>query len=254
MTYAIPIFNFFHITIAAIIPLIILMCFSIKAFKDAPKNGMLFIMLSFAVMRIVFGVLFLQEQKVLEDETGRWVTVNLLETALISALIFLAVIAILVDKKTLAVMLIASVILLGVVIDFYIWQVNVLENNKYYIPEYSCIGVVNEEIEDVIEINKYILEKEKERYKVLIMDIVASKYMIPMHRNNYKFDLLLDGNLGYNGEEKLIEEIKTIDNLLVIRQKPEVETVSIQQTDDIDEFIEKNYKKIGEINNLEIYN
>ena len=128
------------------------------------------------------------------------------------------------------------------------------ENNKYYVYEYSCIGVENEVLKDIHEIDKYILEKEKEGYKVLILDIDASKYMVPLHRNNYKYDLLLNGNLGFNGEKRVIAEISELENLLILRQKPEKETEKIQQPKNIDTFIEENYKYIGEINDLEIYN
>ena len=109
-------------------------------------------------------------------------------------------------------------------------------------------------MKDIVEINKYIKQMEAEGYNVYVLDVIASKYMIPLHRNNYKFDLMLNGNLGYNGEKTLIEEINEIENIIILRQKPEVETIKLQQPEAIDKFIEENYIKIGEINDLEIYN
>lgn len=254
MTYAIPIFNFFHISITAIIPLIILMCFVIKIFEKSHKNTMLFIMLSFTMIKIVFSILFSRSHQILSNEMSRWSSVDLLENGVVALLIVITVILILFDKYRTAIASILLMLLLSVIVDFYIWQTNIAENSMHYIPEYSCIGIENEEMTDVLKVNEYILQKEKEGYNVYILDIIASKYMIPLHRNNYKFDLMLNGNLGYSGEEKLIEEIKSIENLLILRQKPEIETIDIQQPKEIDKFIEENYEKIGEINNLEIYN
>ncbi|MBR4111098.1 MAG: hypothetical protein IKK43_05375 [Clostridia bacterium] len=254
MSYAIPILNFYHIAITVIIPTLILMCFAIKFLKSSTKISMLLIMCVYMIVKVLFLILFSGVQQTGEDLVNRWETLQICANAMISVLIMAGVLFVLFDKQVPAVISVLCILLLPVCANLYIWKTNIEENGKYYIPEYSCIGLRNEEIQDILEINKFILDKEKEGYNVYILDIIASKYMIPLHRNNYKFDLILNGNLGYNGQENLIKEISSIENILILRQKPELETINLQQPEEIDKYIEENYKKIGEINNLEIYN
>lgn len=234
--------------------MIIIISFIIKLCKKSPENAMLYIIAVLAAVKILFSMLYSTSIQHIEKNVDSWERLKLYKEMIVSILIILTVFSLLFKKKTLAMTLILITLLINVFTNFYMWQINVERNCINYIPEYSCIGVSKEEIEDIIEVNKYILQKEKEGYNVRVLDIIASKYMIPLHRNNYKFDLMLDGNLGYNGEEKLIEEIKSIENILILRQKPEIETIKIQQPEKIDKFIEKTYKKLGELNNLEIFN
>lgn len=230
------------------------MCIVIKVFEKSDKNAMIFIIFAYALVKIVYLVEYSVSTPDILIQNTKWVAFENNINAIISTITICMVISILLNKPKLAMLLMVGSFGITSVTRAYIWESNVKENNLYYIPEYSVIGAENNELKDILEVNKYILDKEKEGYEVKILDIVASKYMIPLHRNNYKFDLMLNGNLGYNGEERLIEEIKSIENLIILRQKPEIETIKIQQPEEIDKFIEENYEKIGEINNLEVYN
>ena len=50
------------------------------------------------------------------------------------------------------------------------------------------------------------MQKEQEGYTVIITSVEASMYEIPYQIHNRGFfDLLLNGNLGYNGEEKILQ-------------------------------------------------
>lgn len=256
LTFSIPIFNFYHNALTAIIPTIILMCLVIKIFEKSTKNSMLAIMLIYTAVKVIFMIEYslIPGVNSLVGENGRWLFFENITSAISSVLIVFTVLLILFNRLKIAILVTLSILGTTICTRCYMWEMNVKENNLYYIPEYSVIGMKNEEMKDILEVKEYILEKEKEGYNVLILDIIASKYMIPMHRNNYKFDLMLNGNLGHNGEERLKEEIKSTKNLLILRQKPEIETIDIQQPEGIDKFIEENYKKIGEINNLEVFN
>lgn len=255
MVYSVPLFNFFHVFISNIIPMIIILCLVINLGKNKTKNTFLISLLAYTVFKIVIFVSTPQISNLETEVQSRWSDLVLIRNYLYCIFMFLIVILTLFNKiKTAAFCTALVFIIMPIVLNMYMWKTNVEENNQYYVYEYSCIGVENEVLKDVQEINKYILEKEEEGYKVLILDIDASKYMVPLHRNNYKYDLLLNGNLGFDGEKKVIAEISKIENILILRQKTENELENMQQPKNIDTFIEKNYTYIGEINDLEIYN
>lgn len=112
-------------------------------------------------------------------------------------------------------------------------------------------GCIEEEelYDEILNVNKYIKQKENEGYNVFILSPSASLYMIPSGKNNYKFDLILQGNLGFRGEERLVEEIKKIENPLFLKQ----EELIFQESVIIDEFIKNNYDLIDEIENFKVY-
>lgn len=255
MTYSVPLFNFYHVFISNVIPMIIILCLVINLSKDKKKNTFIIILAAYTLFKILT---FISMPRITDSNAEvytRWGGLQVMQNYLYCFFVFLIVIFALFDKvKVAAISVILAFVVAPIGFNLYVWQTNVEENNKYYVYEYSCIGVENEVLKDIHEIDKYILEKEKEGYKVLILDIDASKYMVPLHRNNYKYDLLLNGNLGFNGEKRVIAEISELENLLILKQKPEKETEKIQQPKNIDTFIEENYKYIGEINDLEIYN
>ena len=77
--------------------------------------------------------------------------------------------------------------------------------------------------------------------------------MINLNKNNGIFDLAFLGNLGIEGENKLINEIEQLDNTLILIQKDE-EKVFWQESKKVREYILKKYEKIGEIQEYSIYN
>lgn len=255
MIYSVPLFNFFHVFISNIIPMIIIMCVVINLGKNKTKNTFLITLLAYTLFKVLIFISMPQTADSATEMQTRWGELLSIRNYFYCFCMFLIVILALFNKvKVAAFGGILAFVIVPIGLNLYIWKTNVEENNKYYIYEYSCIGVENEVLKDIQEINQYILEKEEEGFKVLVLDIDASKYMVPLHRNNYKYDLLLNGNLGFDGEKRVIEEIGEIENLLILRQKPENETENMQQVKFIDTFIEENYTYFGEINDLEIYN
>lgn len=252
--YAIPLVNYYHVAFSGMFAVLIIMCATIKLFKNSPKIRMLSIILIEMLMIGVSNLAYFQLVGNAENISNRWIALKSIWQVVNVLFTIATVFLILFDKYKSALIMIVASFCVPIIANSYIWATNVKENSKIYIPEYSCLGVTESEKEDVQKVIEFIKEKEAEGYNVLILDIIASKYMIPMHRNNNKFDLILNGNLGYNGEAKLIEEIESIKNILILRQKPEVETIEIQQPQNIDDYIEKNYELNGEICNLEIYN
>ncbi len=257
MTYAIPLFNFYHVFISQSLAMLLAFAVFLKIMaeinpKNMQKSTLLILMLVYILLKVVI-ILATPVSDI--DTISRWTSFAKIRNIIYVISLFLVIVLALCGKTKTSMMLIVTMFTgLQVIFNMYVWKTNVAENSENYIYEYASIGVQNEETKDILEVNNYILEKEKEGYKVLILDIDASKYMVPLHRNNYKFDLLLNGNLGFNGEERILEELENMQNLLILRQRPEDETVEIQQIEAIDKFIEENYEKIGEIGKLEIYN
>lgn len=145
---------------------------------------------------------------------------------------------------------------IGVVIIGYIlilWCNRCYTFESIKVPEdllqYQGLMAKEEEFEKIKKVMQYIQEKEKEGYQVYVMSADAAKYMIPLERNNNKFDLMLQGNLGYKGEERLIAEIKEIENPLFLKQ----EELTYQESETIDKFIKENYQIIDKIDTMIVY-
>ena len=105
----------------------------------------------------------------------------------------------------------------------------------------------------IVEIDDYILEKEKENKNVYILDAEAAIYMIPIDKYNKDYDMFLKGNIGKDGEEGQIEKIKQKDEstLYLIRKK---NMKSNWQTPmNVVKYIRDNLVRIGEISIYEIY-
>ena len=127
---------------------------------------------------------------------------------------------------------------------------NVRENE---VPEglevYAYAGFETERLNQIANVIKYIETKEEEGYKVYVVSWDASEYMVPMNRNNNKYDLLFNGNLGYKGKEKILEEIKNFENTIILKNKQ----TFWQEPEEIAKYIKENYTKIDEIENLDVY-
>lgn len=100
------------------------------------------------------------------------------------------------------------------------------------------------------KINNIIDFIENSNKRVISLSPDAAFYMMPMKRSNGAFDLLLMGNMGFKGEERLIEKIKNSKNTIYLLNKEEY---IYQESEKIREYVKNNLNYIGEIENLEIY-
>lgn len=114
---------------------------------------------------------------------------------------------------------------------------------------YANHGFENEKLNEIKDITQYILEKEKEGYTVKGVSWDASEYMAPLNRNNGKYDLLMNGNLGYNGISKTLEEMKKWENTIILKnQEP-----FWQEPAEIMDYIEENCSKVDEIYGIDVF-
>lgn len=108
---------------------------------------------------------------------------------------------------------------------------------------------ITENLEKQIEnVDKYIQQNPN----IKILDATASIYMIPMDRYNKNYDMLLKGNLGYNGEENIIKEISESKETKYLILKDQYNK-NWQTPLNVINYVKENKTKIGEIEIFDIY-
>lgn len=80
-------------------------------------------------------------------------------------------------------------------------------------------------------------------------DAYVYKLLLNKKINNY--DLLLNGNMGYNGEAKVIDYFNSLDSDTYFLLNLEYEGGQLSKK--IDSYIRNNYRKIKTFNNLVLY-
>lgn len=136
-------------------------------------------------------------------------------------------------------------IFIGFSID--IWNYDEINNS---IEKYKYAGLNDEQVKDINEVTEYIKDKEALGFKVYILSPDAGIYMIPLERyDNNKFDLLFQGNLGYDGENRLVETMKNMKNTIFLKR----DDLFYQESKIIDDYVKESYKIVDEINGYNVY-
>ena len=132
-------------------------------------------------------------------------------------------------------------------VNHYKKQINNMENNIFY-------GVImNEEYKKDIDLMcNYIQKQHQEDIDVKVVSYKAMAYMSLLRLNNKDFDLPFLGNLGYKGEEGLIEQIDNLSNTKILITKDEEDKI-FQESSKIREYIMENLEQDGEIGDFLIY-
>lgn len=108
------------------------------------------------------------------------------------------------------------------------------------------------DIEDIQIISEYIVEQEKNGKNVIILSHNANLYNVNLNRSNGDFDLYFMGNLGSKGEQGLINKIKELKNTIILTEKEEENFIG-QESINARNYVINNYKKVGEIQEYNIY-
>ena len=125
----------------------------------------------------------------------------------------------------------------------------IIKNNPFmtnYQNPYYGVFVSEETNKKINNVNQYIKENKE---KVIIFSKEAALYNIDEKRNNGAMDLPFLGNLGYGGEEKMLEDVKSKGGYQILLTKENY----WQESKKITDYIKENYTKIGEIEEFEIY-
>lgn len=117
---------------------------------------------------------------------------------------------------------------------------------------FFAIPIRNKYIENRNIIKDYIIEQNNNGIDVIIISEDNSIPIIELNQNHLMYDLLFEGNLGYNGKNKIKNDIISRENtqFLIITNEDEVFT---QQPLEIRNFIIENLNFKGTICNYSIY-
>lgn len=100
--------------------------------------------------------------------------------------------------------------------------------------------------------NMKLIEKEipsLDNTYFIMYDAYFYKYLLNKKINSY--DLLLNGNMGYKGEEKVIEYFNSLDQDTYFLLNNEYEVGQLSK--DVDSYIRNNYVKFKSFNNFVLY-
>ena len=123
------------------------------------------------------------------------------------------------------------------------------KHNYSDLAHYQYI-IVDEKLEENIEkVDTFILTSKDD---VKILDASAALYMIPIDKYNKNYDLLLKGNLGEDGEEKIIAEIESSKDVkyLILQDKYHKNWQTPLQ---VINNVKENKNKTGTIGDFDIY-
>ncbi len=130
--------------------------------------------------------------------------------------------------------------------NFYKYYNN--KNNFSILNHYHYITMDKTFEKQIVKIDEFILNSKKD---VKIIDASAAIYMIPLDKYNKDYDMLLKGNIGSNGEEKIIKDILNNNRIYLVLNKKY--KINWQTPLNIIEYVRKNKEKIGNVEIYDIY-
>lgn len=145
-------------------------------------------------------------------------------------------------KKAIATMLLVFVCGCGIY-NLVQWQSDITsdeyqihEDSPYYGAKYS------ENIDYIISaVTKYIEESDE---KIIIISPKSSLFNLEMGVNNGILDLPLKGNVGENGKEKILNEIKNLgEDVKIILTTYQ----TYQEYEEVYEYVRENYQKVDNL-------
>ena len=147
------------------------------------------------------------------------------------------------------------IIIVAYIIYLFVSLRVTLSKEEFVINEYGVFKqsmITKEDDEDIKIICEYIKEQNNKNIEVKILSYKANAYMVNLNKNNGILDLAFLGNLGIGGEKELINQIRKLDNTIILIQTNE-EEMFWQESKLAREFIINSYEKKGEIQGYSIY-
>lgn len=122
------------------------------------------------------------------------------------------------------------------------------KENYSHLNHYRYIPIDADFENEVEEMINFITENDDAK----IVDPIAAAYMIPMDIYHKDYDMLNKGNLGYQGENRIIQEISNSTSTKYLVLKP-VHKMNWQTPVKIIAYIKNNKTLVGEIGIFDIY-
>ena len=98
-------------------------------------------------------------------------------------------------------------------------------------------------------VNEY---RESQDKKVYILDATSAIYTIPLDQYTKNYDMFVVGNFGKDGEDGIIEDLKTKEDCIILIKNENHER-NWQNPEKVREYIIENMEKIGEVDVFDIY-
>lgn len=149
-----------------------------------------------------------------------------------------------INSFTVISILVFSIYSVGILIQYISNCSNYKDSNHFKYISASSEGINT--------IDNFILEQNKEGKEVYILDATAAIYMIPIDKYNKDYDMFLKGNIGAKGEEGQIEKLETLTNAIILIMN-EKHRRNWQNPEQVRKYIIKNWTKVGEIKQFDIY-
>ena len=151
--------------------------------------------------------------------------------------------------------LIVFVILLIVIVRNYSVLYLNIDNYHHYEDSsspYNHLYIDNDLYNRYKELVKFIVDNEQNGDNVIILSYEAALPMIELKKSNGKYDMFLSGNLGYNGIQNSIDEIKNQKNTLYLILANE-EDLFFQDPLEVRNYIINNLHYYGTYSNYVVY-
>ncbi len=123
------------------------------------------------------------------------------------------------------------------------------KNINYELKHFKYLPLSNQEIDNVKQIDNYILSKVD---KVYILDATAAYYMIPINRYNKNFDMFNNGNFGARGEQGQIEDLNNIKNKTILIRNDRYQR-NWQNPEKVRNYVINQMIKIDQIGIFDVY-
>ena len=151
-----------------------------------------------------------------------------------------------------------SFIVLMIIYLFVIHIINnIIEYNKkynkeYVLAHYENIPLTSNNIQNNKELKEFYEIKKQEGYNVIIVDADACFYTIPLDVYNKNYDMFLKGNIGKDGEDGIIDNIKNSSKTIYLLKKKEF-SLNWQTPTKVLEYIRNNLNKTAEFSVFEVW-
>ncbi len=109
----------------------------------------------------------------------------------------------------------------------------------------------DEDILKIKTVREYIDDKKASGYNVFILSSDASLYEIPYKEWHKDYDLLLNGNLGYNGTNRVISDLSKIEKPLFLKNK--FGEINFQECEEIEDYVISKYDYIESISDFRVF-
>ena len=127
--------------------------------------------------------------------------------------------------------------------------------------EFRGLNLIDDDRNRILELTRYIdeLKEKNKNVKYLVLGDYSNAISLYYGESHGYYDMLLRGNLGLNGEEKIFKDLENkVDTYLIIAKDMIVDEEGnkinvFQYPSKVDEVVKNNYNKIDELNEFEIY-